>query len=107
MWGWTFTPWRCSEASKDDQEKPLAIDPWNTHVGAYADYWLSLPKEGRGRLEAGRLSVFEDGRLASTFASGHHPGYQPRRGSDRQVVARRRCAALRKSACMLCRGTQR
>lgn len=40
-------------SSKEDQEQPLAVDPWNTHVAAYADYWLSLGKEGRSAWKPG------------------------------------------------------
>jgi hypothetical protein len=31
----------------ENQQPPLAVDPWNSHVGAYADYWLSLAKDGQ------------------------------------------------------------
>jgi hypothetical protein len=31
---------------KEDQQQPFAVDPWKTHVNAYADYWLSLAKDG-------------------------------------------------------------
>jgi hypothetical protein len=40
-------------SSQEDQEQPLAVDPWNTHVAAYADYWLSLAKEGRSAWKPG------------------------------------------------------
>ena len=34
--------------SHDESRQPLAIDPWNWHVDAYADYWLAIGKDGKG-----------------------------------------------------------
>lgn len=31
-----------------EHEEPLAVDPWNTHVSAYADYWLPVSQSGDG-----------------------------------------------------------
>ena len=32
---------------REDPERPLDVDAWNSHVGAYVDYWLSLAKAGK------------------------------------------------------------
>jgi hypothetical protein len=40
---------------KEDLEQPLAVDPWNSHVNAYADYWLSLAKDGKSAWKPGDL----------------------------------------------------
>ena len=34
-------------SSGEDHDQPLDLDPWSTHVSAYADYWLSLAKGGK------------------------------------------------------------
>ena len=38
---------------KEDQEQPLAVDPWNWHVAAYADYWLSVAEDGKSAWKPG------------------------------------------------------
>jgi hypothetical protein len=38
---------------KEDQQQLFAVDPWNTHVNAYADYWLSLAKDGKSAWKPG------------------------------------------------------
>jgi len=62
---------------REDQEQPLAVDPWNTHVNAYADYWLSLAKGGETSWKPGdRLFLKMDvslppSRMAAVRPTSH------------------------------------